>query len=77
MTSDPQTRASDRIESALRKTPNPLTIDEICTIVFTRQTESERNIVRVNLHRLDSRGILVKHAQRYAIEDRKSQQTPE
>jgi hypothetical protein len=77
MTMGPHATAADQIESALRKTSNPLTIDEICRTVFNRESERERNIVRVNLHRLDSRGILVKYSQRYAIEDQKPKETPE
>ena len=39
----------------------PLTIDEICRAVFHRVDARARGTVRVNLHRLDRRGLLVKH----------------
>lgn len=58
---------SMRIEKALAVASGPLTIDDICRIVFGRITNRDRNLVRVVLHRLDTRGILVKHAQTYEI----------
>jgi hypothetical protein len=57
-----------KIKLALKNAPNPLTIDEICMIVFGRKSGRERNIVRVNLHRFDCKKILVKYPQRYALE---------
>jgi hypothetical protein len=58
---------SMRIEKALTVASGPLTIDDICRIVFGRIAERDRNLVRVVLHRLDSRGMLVKHAQTYEV----------
>lgn len=58
---------SMRIEKALTVASGPLTIDDICRLVFGRITERDRNLVRVVLHRLDSRGVLVKHAQTYEV----------
>jgi|WetSurSiteA1Bulk_404760.scaffolds.fasta_scaffold61021_3 hypothetical protein len=61
---------SMRIEKALTVASGPLTIDDICRLVFGRISGRERNLVRVVLHRLDARGVLVKHAQTYEIKDR-------
>jgi predicted Zn-ribbon and HTH transcriptional regulator len=58
---------SMRIEKALTVASGPLTIDDICRLVFGQITERDRNLVRVVLHRLDGRGILVKHAQTYEV----------
>jgi len=58
---------ADRIETALRKAREPLTIDAICKAALGRIDERGRNVVRVNLHRLDVRGLLVKYPQAYAI----------
>ena len=58
---------ADRIETALRKAPEPLTIDAICKTALGRIDERGRNVVLVNLHRLDMRGLLVKYPQAYAI----------
>lgn len=45
----------------------PLSIDDICAAVFGRKGARERNIVYVNLHRLDARGVLVKYPQTYSL----------
>ncbi|WP_293365034.1 hypothetical protein [Phenylobacterium sp.] len=45
-----------------------MTIDELCKVALGRVGARERNLVRVNLHRLDERGLLTKYAARYAIE---------
>ena len=57
---------AEKIEAALRGAAHPLTIDSICLAAFGRVDERGRNTVRVNLHRLDGRGILIKHQQRYS-----------
>lgn len=69
MTPRPQASAADKIEAALRASPEPMTIDELCMSALGRVGSRERNLVRVNLHRLDERGVLTKHAARYAIAD--------
>ena len=58
---------AEKIEAALRGAAQPLTIDSICLTAFGRVDERGRNTVRVNLHRLDGRGILIKHQQRYSL----------
>ena len=60
--------ASERIETALRAAKKPLTIEQICAVALGRVGARERNLVLVNLHRLDARGLLVKYPQTYAIE---------
>ena len=61
--------ASEAIEAALRAATGPMSILEICKSAFGRAGARERNLVLVNLHRLDARGILVKHPQTYEIRD--------
>ncbi len=56
-----------KIEAALRESAEPLTIDEICKAALGRIGERERNLVRVNLHRLDERGVVQRYAARYGI----------
>lgn len=63
----------EKIEAALRIATQPLTIDSICLAAFGCADERGRNTVRVNLHRLDGRGILVKHQQRYSLMPDQSQ----
>ena len=46
---------SMRIEKALTVASGPLTIDDICRLVFGTITARGRNLVRVVLHRLDAR----------------------
>ena len=58
---------AEKIESALKGSPQALTIDDICMAAVGRIDERGRNTVRVNLHRLDGRGVLVKHQQRYSL----------
>lgn len=58
---------AEQIEQTLATAKRPLTIDEICRLVFGRVQERGRNIVRVNLHRLDERGRLIKHQQTYEL----------
>lgn len=59
---------AQRIEAQLRASITPLTIDAIARAVFGRAAgERERGAIRVALHRLDARGVLVKHAMTYAI----------
>lgn len=62
----PETDAA-RIRAVLLEAARPLSIDEICAAAFPRSAPRKRNVVRVNLHRLDVRGLLVKHPQAYAI----------
>lgn len=58
---------AEKIESALKGSSQALTIDDICIAAFGRLDGRGRNTVRVNLHRLDGRGVLVKHQQRYSL----------
>jgi hypothetical protein len=60
----------EQIEKALAEAPQPISIDDICKRVFGRVDERARNAVRVGLHRLDERGVLIKHAQTYALKMR-------
>lgn len=57
--------AASRIEAALRV--RPMTIDELCKEALGRVGTRERNLVRVNLHRLDERGLLTKRDAVYVI----------
>lgn len=59
--------ASQAIEEVLSKAKAPLSIEEICDLVWGRQGDRERGIVRVNLHRLDLRGVLEKHPMKYRL----------
>lgn len=61
--------AASKIEAAL--TEEPVTLDELCKAVFGRVGARERNVVRVNLHRIDERGELEKLAMRYRRKKRK------
>ncbi len=67
MTPRPQESAADRIEAALRASDEPMTIDDLCRAALGRIGARERNLVRVNLHRLDQRGLIAKHAARYSL----------
>lgn len=59
---------AQRIEAQLRASSTPLTIDAIARAVFGRAAgEHERGAIRVVLHRLDARGVLVKNAMTYSI----------
>lgn len=58
---------SEKVETAIARAPRPVSIDDICRTVFGRVDERGRNVVRVNLHRLDERGVLIKHAQTYEL----------
>ncbi len=60
---------SEKIEAALRNAGGPLTIDEICRAAWGRVGERERSSVRVNIHRLDARGLIEKSAAKYAIKE--------
>ena len=60
---------AEQIEQALAKAKRPVNIDEICRAAFGRVGERERNLVRVNLHRLDAAGKIVKHAQAYELKE--------
>ena len=59
--------AATKIEAAMLASDEPLTIDQICKAALGRVGARERALVRVNLHRLDQRGILTKHAARYSL----------
>jgi Fe2+ or Zn2+ uptake regulation protein len=61
------TPESEKIEAALRDAGEPLTVDDICRRVWKRVGERERNLVRVNLHRLDERGRIQRFALRYKL----------
>lgn len=62
-------RTSDagKVEAALVAATGAMTVDEICRAAWGRVGERERNLVRVTLHRMDERGVLVKHARRYEL----------
>jgi hypothetical protein len=59
--------AAERIEAVLRSAAAPLSIDEICDAAFEQRGARERNIVRVTLHRLDARGLLLRHPRTYSL----------
>jgi hypothetical protein len=63
------TTKSEEVVEVLRRSEKPLSIDQICKAVFGRIGDRERGLVRVNLHRLDSRGVLTKHPQTYSIKE--------
>lgn len=56
---------ASQIENILRDAESPLSVDEICAQIWKRIGNRERGIVRVNLHRLDERGLLVKLPMKY------------
>ena len=60
---------SEEVVEVLRRSKEPLSIDQICKAVYGRTGDRERNVVRVNLHRLDSKGVLIKHPQTYALKE--------
>jgi len=67
--------ASD-IENILREAECPLSVDEICSKLWKRIGNRERNLVRVNLHRLDERGLLTKHPMKYQFKKEESLSSP-
>ena len=58
---------SEEIVEILRRSGEPLSIDQLCKAVFGRTGDRERSFMRVNLHRLDSKGLLIKYPQRYSL----------
>ena len=62
---------AEKIHKALAEAPQPISIDEICKRAFGCVDERGRNSVRVNLHRLDVDGKLIKYAQAYALKQQK------
>lgn len=57
----------EKIEAALALAKEPLSLDQICKAAFGRITEDYRSRVRVNLHRLDEAGRLVKYPRKYEL----------
>ena len=58
---------SKELVDVLRRAEEPLSIDQLCSAIFGRTGDRERGLVRVNLHRLDAEGRLVKHPRRYSL----------
>jgi repressor of nif and glnA expression len=58
---------SEEIVNILRRSEEPLSIDQICKAMYGRTGDRERSFVRVNLHRLDARGLLIKYPQTYSL----------
>jgi len=57
-----------RVEEALRAATHPLSVGAICDAIGTNRADHrDRGAVAVILHRLDMRGMLVKHPQTYAL----------
>lgn len=56
-----------QIQETLRASDVPLSIDEICLAIWKRVGTRERGLVRVNLHRLDAQGVLVKLPMKYRL----------
>ena len=61
-----------KILATLNGSDQPLTIDEICRAIWGRAGERERNLVMVNIHRLDKKGLIEKFAARYGMKNRTS-----
>ena len=59
--------AAKRIERALHTAAGPLTVDELCKAALGKVGARERNVVRVNLVRLDDRGLIRKIAAKFEI----------
>ncbi len=60
-------KKSEEIIDILRQAKEPLSIDQLCKALFGRTGDRERSLVRVNLHRLDTEGKLIKHPRRYEL----------
>lgn len=58
---------SEEIIDVLRRSKEPLSVEQLCKAVFGRTGDRERGLVRVYLHRLDSQGKLVKYPRRYSL----------
>lgn len=58
---------SEEVADILRRSAEPLSIDQICKAVYGRTGDRERSFVRVNLHRLDAKGLLIKYPQTYSF----------
>jgi len=58
---------SEEVVEVLRRSKEPLSIDQLCKTIFGRTGDRERSFMRVNLHRLDAKGVLIKHPQRYSL----------
>lgn len=63
------------ISGALQNAGGPLTVDEICQVVYGRVGDRERGTVMQNLHRLDLKGCIVKTPIKYAWREREASQT--
>ena len=61
-----------KILATLNGSDQPLTIYEICRAIWGRAGERERNLVMVNIHRLDKKGLIEKFAARYGMKNRTS-----
>lgn len=59
--------AAAAIEKALAETAAPLSVDEICKLVYKRIGARERNTVHQNLYRLEQKGRLEVIAKTYRL----------
>ena len=60
--------AAKRTEAALRAATGPLSLEQLAAAVFGRRGDfRDRAALQVILHRLDARGLLVKHPRTYSI----------
>lgn len=60
--------AAKRAEATLRAATGPLSLEQLCDAVFDRRGDfRDRAAMQVILHRLDARGVLVRHPQTYSI----------